>query len=473
MHNPFAYMGASEMLQRIRSREVSALEVVEFTLDYAEEANSLLNCFSAIDREGAVRSAKGIDKRLFSGERVGLLAGLPVSVKDLIPVRGLSLTYGSRIYADHVAEQDAVAVERLRREGACIVGMTTTSEFGAKGVGDNPLNGTTRNPWNVDYTPGGSSAGAAASVAAGVTPVALGTDGGGSLRIPAALCGLAGVKAQFGRVPVVPATGSPTLSHVGPIARRLEDAGLVLSVVAGYDDRDPGSVREGMPDVREALRSGVAGLRIGYSRDFGYATPDQDVLDSVEDSVSVLRSQGADVSIIDESIEDPFELWRTEFYTGIATRQRRHLDESAGEFDPIVYQEMIGARRHSAIEYQEVLFKRHAFRQRIWSLFSTFDVLVCPSVPTSRLPVGRSVPTGYPSLPVLKWSSYTYPFNLTGHPALSVPCGFDGAGMPIGVQVISQSYREDFLFRVGGVLERHYRFFEKTPDLFRAIPGTE
>jgi aspartyl-tRNA(Asn)/glutamyl-tRNA(Gln) amidotransferase subunit A len=197
-----------------------------------------------------------------AGHHLGPLHGLPISIKDLIAVRDLSFTFGSRALADNVATTDAPSVERIRAAGACIIGKSTTSEFGCKAVGDSPLTGITRNPWSLDKTPGGSSAGAAASVAAGMTPFSLGTDGGGSIRIPASLCGLFGIKAQFGRVPVYPVSATPTLAHVGPLARTVRDAALLLSVISGQDDRDPFSVAGPVPDYLSACELPVKGLRI-------------------------------------------------------------------------------------------------------------------------------------------------------------------------------------------------------------------
>ena len=242
MNTDFAYQTALDLSRAIAARQVSPVELMQACLARIEQIDPQLNCFASYTPELAMEAARRAEQALMSGQPLGPLHGLPISVKDLIAVKDLRYTFGSRAMADNVAGADAPSVERIRAAGACIIGKSTTSEFGCKAVGDSPLTGITRNPWNTGATPGGSSAGAAASVAAGLTPFALGTDGGGSIRIPASLCGLFGIKAQFGRVPVYPVSATPTLAHVGPLARTVRDAALLLSVISGQDDRDPFSV---------------------------------------------------------------------------------------------------------------------------------------------------------------------------------------------------------------------------------------
>src|SRR5262249_16869172 len=271
-------MTARELARQVSRRAVSPVEATRRALDRAGAAQGSLNAFTVLFADQALAAAREAEAAVMRGDPLGPLHGVPISVKDLIAVAGAPFTFGSRTMAHNIATDDAPAVTRARAAGAIVIGKTTTSEFGCKAVGDSPLNGITRNPWDRGKTPGGSSAGAAASVAAGITPLALGTDGGGSIRIPCCLTGLAGIKAQFGRVPVWPCSAAPTLSHVRPMARAMADGALLLMAIAGYDARDPFAVASPLPALMAACEAGAAGLRIAYSRTLGYARPDPAVV---------------------------------------------------------------------------------------------------------------------------------------------------------------------------------------------------
>src|ERR1700730_5083051 len=266
-------MSAVELRQRIVKKELSPVEITKRALEAAESTQKTLNAFSLLMPEAALAAAKQAEDSVMKGEKLGPLHGVPFSVKDLIAVKDVIYASGSKTMAKNVAAVNAPSVERAKAAGGILIGKTTTSEFGCKPVGDNLLSGITRSPWNPSKTPGGSSAGAAASVAAGITPFALGTDGGGSIRIPAAFTGLAGLKGQFGRVPVWPTSATPTLAHVGPLARSVKDAALLFSVLAGLDPRDPFGVAGPAPDVLGAARASVINMRIAYSPTLGYARP--------------------------------------------------------------------------------------------------------------------------------------------------------------------------------------------------------
>lgn len=335
MNTDFSFQSALELSRAIASRRVSPVELMQATLARAERLNPGLNCFATYAPEQALEAAKQAEQALMAGQPAGPLHGLPISIKDLIAVKDLPLTFGSRVMADNVATADAPSVERIRAAGACIIGKTTTSEFGCKAVGDSPLTGITRNPWDSAKTPGGSSAGAAASVAAGMTPFALGTDGGGSIRIPASLCGLFGIKAQFGRVPVYPVSATPTLAHVGPLTRTVRDAALLLSVISGQDSRDPFSVAGPVPDYLGACELAIKGMRIAWSRTLGYARPDPEVAAIAERAARVFMDLGCDVVEIDKVMdEDPVAMWTSEFYAGVGVRLKKPLAEQRDLLDP-------------------------------------------------------------------------------------------------------------------------------------------
>src|SRR6202034_1181821 len=300
MPNEFAYMTAVELRRRLASNEASPVALIEATLRHIEEVQPVLNPFVTVTADLALEGAKAAERRIMAGDDDGLLTGLPVSIKDLTAVKGVRFTSGSRTLANFTAPIDSPSSERVKAHGACIVGKTTTTEFGCKGSSDSPLTGYTRNPWNLEKTTGGSSAGAAASVAAGVTPFALGTDGGGSIRIPSSFCGLFGIKAQFARVPIFPASATPTLGHVCPLARPVRDAALLLTAVSGYDARDPASVAQPVPDYLGACEKEPRGMRIAWSPTLGYAKPTAEVLELTAKAVRVFEDLGCTVDLRSE-----------------------------------------------------------------------------------------------------------------------------------------------------------------------------
>jgi aspartyl-tRNA(Asn)/glutamyl-tRNA(Gln) amidotransferase subunit A len=306
----FGALSARETARLIRRKELSPVEVVLGALDRAEETQRTLNAFTVLRREEALKEARAAEEAVMRGEQLGTLHGLPFSAKDLISVAGLPYASGSRAMEGNIGKVDAPSVERARAAGAILIGKTTTSEFGCKPVGDSPLTGVTRNPLDLSLTPGGSSAGCAASVAAGITPFGLGTDGGGSIRIPAAFTGTFGFKANFGRVPVWPAPATPTLAHVCALARNVRDAALLLQAVAGYDARDPASIAGPVPDFLGACEAPLGGLRIAWSPTLGYAKPDPEVVEICGRAARLLERGGCMVEVVERVFAaDPEDLW--------------------------------------------------------------------------------------------------------------------------------------------------------------------
>lgn len=416
----------------------------------------------------ALEAAREADRKVVTGADLGPLLGVPISVKDLIDVAGIRTTFGSRVMAENMAQVDAPSVERAKRAGACIVGKTTTTEFGCKaGGGDSPLTGITHNPWDTSKSTGGSSAGAAASVAAGVTPVALGTDGGGSCRIPAALCGLVGIKAQYGRVPVFPASATPSLGHVGAIARTVGDAAQLLQVLSGFDSRDAGSVSQGVPDLVGACSEGIANLRIAWSPTLGYVPLSDEVRQLTAAAVGLLEEAGCKVDTVERVFhEDPIELWNAEFYAGVGFKLKSALENSRELLDPAVADVLGNALYSQTVEeYFLKYFKRFEFREQFRNFLEPYDVLITPTLPVADLAAGVNVPPELRGRNIVSWVYYTYPFNLTGNPAGSVPCGFTEGGMPVGLQIVSKTLREVDLFRVAGALEAISPWAHMTPVL--------
>ncbi len=363
---------------------------------------------------------------------------------------------GSRTMADNIASVDAPAVERAKAAGGILIGKTTTSEFGCKPVGDNPLTGVTRHPWNLAKTPGGSSAGAAASVAAGITPFALGTDGGGSVRIPCCFTGLAGIKAHFGRVPVWPASATPTLAHVGPIARNIGDAALLLTAIGGYDPRDPFSVAAAMPDlIGAASGADVTDLRVAYSPTLGYARPDPAVEAIVAQAVRAFESLGCKVDLVEKVFDkDPADLWTAEFYAGVGTRLRSFVEKQRDLLDPAVAEVLDAALAQDMRSYYEKVFERYALREKVRTFFETYDLLLSPVVPVASLDAGKNIPDQLPDRNLVSWVFYTYPFNLTGQPAATVCAGIAADGMPVGLQIVGRALGEYDVVRAAAAFER-------------------
>ena len=464
--NEFAFMSAREQRERIARRDISPVELVEASLERMAELEPILNCFVQTSPELALEAARQAEQAVMSGEALGLLHGLPVSVKDLIAVNGLKLTFGSRAMADNVAALDAPAVERLRRHGACIIGKSTTSEFGCKAVGDSPLTGVTPNAWNLAKTSGGSSCGAATSVAAGITPFALGTDGGGSVRIPSSFSGLFGIKAQFARVPVFPASATPTLAHVGPLARTVRDGALLLSAIAGHDRRDPFGVAQPVPDFLDACERPVEGMRLAWSPTLGYARPTAEVVEIVEDAVRVFEELGCIVERVEHVMDDdPLPLWMAEFFAGVGTRLKDVLSDRPEVLDPAVADVLAGALDRDIGDYYGMVFQRYEFREKMRAFFEDYDLLLTPTLPVPAFDVRRNLPSELPDRNIVSWVSYTYPFNLTGQPAASVPAGWTGDGLPVGMQMVAKILREEDIFRAAAAFEAARPWADRRPDL--------
>jgi aspartyl-tRNA(Asn)/glutamyl-tRNA(Gln) amidotransferase subunit A len=455
MAHEFDYMSASEMRLRVARKDISPVDLTRRALARADEVQPALNAFFELMPEDAMTAAQVAEDAVMQGDGLGALHGIPLSVKDLIAVGGVRFALGSKTMAENVAAEDAPAVERARAAGGIVIGKTTTSEFGCKPVGDSPLTGITRNPWNTDKTPGGSSAGAAAAVAAGVTPFALGTDGGGSVRIPSSFTGLAGIKGSFARVPVWPTSATPTLAHVGPLARSVRDAALLFSAIAGYDARDPFSIAGPVPDVLGASDESVEGMRVAYSPTLGYARPNEDVIKVVEAAVRKFEAVGAIVEQVDDVFEaDPADLWTAEFYAGVGIKLRDFLENQRDMLDPAVADILEPALDQDMQDYYTKVFSRYALRDRMTELFTRYDVLLSPVLPVSSLEVGKNIPDSHADRNLVSWVYYTYPFNLTGQPAGTVCAGLSADGMPVGVQAVGRYLDEASVVRAMAFVER-------------------
>ncbi len=455
MAGEFGALTARETARLIGRKELSPVEVVRGALDRAEATQSTLNAFTVLRREEAVKEAHAAEEAVMRGEPLGTLHGLPFSAKDLISVAGLPYASGSRAMEGNIGKVDAPSVERARAAGAILIGKTTTSEFGCKPVGDLPLTGVTRNPLDLKLTPGGSSAGCAASVAAGITPFGLGTDGGGSIRIPAAFTGTFGFKANFGRVPVWPASATPTLAHVCALARNVRDAALLLHAVAGYDPRDPAAIAGPVPDFLGACEAPLEGLKIAWSPTLGYAKPDPEVVEICGRAARLLERAGCMVEEVERVFaDDPEDLWAAEFYAGVGTRLRPILETRRDLLDPAVADILDVALKQEMRAYYDTVFRRYALRDEMAAFFGRYDALISPTLPVSALEAGRNIPKGLEDRSLVSWVYYTYPFNLTGQPAASLPAGLSARGLPVGLQIVTPRNDEEGALRIAAWLER-------------------
>lgn len=420
-------MTAVDLAAAIAEKKVSPVEAVEAALRRIEDTEPKLNAFVQVDADGARAAARRAESDAMSGKPLGPLHGLPVSVKDLIDVKGLKATYGSLTLKDAVAPADAPSVERLRAAGAIILGKTTTSEFGYRGYTNSLVHGNTRNPWDLGRTPGGSSGGAVASVAAGVSALALGTDGGGSIRAPSSLTGLVGIKATFARVPVWPSSATPTLAHVGPIARTVDDAALLLSVCAGPDARDPP-----MGDAPAPER--VRGLRVAFSPTLGYARVEAPVAAAVADAVRKLQAVFPNIEQVEHVCPDEGEILAAEFIGGCSARLGDIVDNAPELIDPPLLAAIRAFRATTTDRFTRLLRRRLQHRETMRAFFERYDLLLTPATPCTAWDIDRGLPPGHEN--AIVWSYFTYPFNLTGQPAGSLPCGLSPEGLPVGLQVV-------------------------------------
>lgn len=459
---------ATDILSLYRSKQVSPVEVLTATLDRIDRLDRFYNAFVMIDRRGALYDAQASEGRWRRGEPNGLIDGLPVTVKDLVLVKGMPTRRGSRTTNPVPSEEDGPPVARMRQHGAVFLGKTTTSEFGWKAVTDSPLTGVTRNPWDARLTSGGSSGGAGVAAALGMGMLHLGTDGGGSIRIPASFCGVFGFKPTFGVISVYPHTPALSLWHQGPLTRTVSDAALMLTVMAGPDIRDWYAGPELNIDYRNGLSDGVRGLRVAYSRTLGYAKPAPNVVSLVDKAVGELVSLGAHVEEIDPDLDDPIEimqpLWSVALALGVApmTSDRRAL------IDPPLLDLAEPGYRLSALDYRRLEQARESLGRRLGMLHAKYDLLVTPQLAIAAFAAGHEVPPDSNMKRWWEWSPLTYPFNLTQQPAASVPCGFTTSGLPVSMQIVGAKFSDALVLRAAYAYETAHPFAVPPPVAYNA-----
>jgi aspartyl-tRNA(Asn)/glutamyl-tRNA(Gln) amidotransferase subunit A len=448
---------ASELLQLYREGKASPLEATRAVLARIDALNPRLNAFCLLKHDEALKSAALSEARWAKGEPIGALDGVPVSIKDLILTKGWPTLRGSRTVDPNQAwDTDAPATARLREAGAVLLGKTATPEFGCKGETNSPLTGITRNPWNLQKTPGGSSGGTAAAVAAGLGPLSVGTDGAGSVRIPAAFCGNFGLKPSFGRVPAYPLSPFGSVAHLGPHTMSVRDAALMLNVLKQPDARDWTSLPFDPSDMLDSLEQGIRGLRIAYSPALGYAQSvvDPEIASSVAAAVRELEGLGAIVEQVDPGIEDPLDICTGLWFVGAWTIWNT-LDAGQQELaDPDFRAEAMLGSQIGTLDVQRLTMKRGALGSHMRQFMQRFDLLVTPSV---AVPAFDARPAGQMKMEpktMLGWTPFSYPFNLTQQPACSIPCGLTSAGLPIGLQFVGPMFGDALVLRAARAYER-------------------
>jgi aspartyl-tRNA(Asn)/glutamyl-tRNA(Gln) amidotransferase subunit A len=449
-----AAMTASELVGLFRRREASPVEAARAALTQIERLNRRYNAFCLVDGERALRDASASEARWLVRKPQSCIDGVPATVKDIILTKDWPTLRGSRtIEAAQDWSEDAPAVGRLREAGAVLVGKTTTPEFGWKAVCDSPLTGITRNPWDQHKTSGGSSGGAAVAAALRMGSLHLGTDGGGSIRIPAGFTGVFGIKPTFGRVPAYPLSPFGTIAHIGPIAACVEDAGRMLTVIAAPDDRDWHSLPHDPRDYAIGLGQGVRGLRMALSTNLGYARVDPEIAALVEEAAGRLAEAGAIVEERDPGFSDPADIFRTHWFSGAAYVRSAIARERWPLLDPGFDRIAAAGEAITRSDYMRSANARAELGLAMARFHREFDVLLTPTLPLAAFDAGCLAPPSTDQTDWAHWTPFSFPFNLTQQPAASIPCGFTAAGLPVGLQIVAAKYQDGLVLRVARAFE--------------------
>lgn len=456
-------MTATRMASLIRRRELSPVEATRAVLERIERLQPALNCYITVCADEALAAARAAEQAVQRGEVLGPLHGVPFSAKDLLNTQGVRTTYGSLIFAQHVPDSDTVAVARMKAAGAILVGKTTTPEFGQKGLTEAPLFGKTVNAWSASRTCGGSSGGSAVAVAAGLAPLSIGTDGGGSTRIPAACNGVVGFKQSLGVVPVSTANDAfGNISYTTPMTRTVEDTALMLDVMAGPHASDPHSLGRAARAYRAAVAAArdLRGVRVAWRPLLGNSVLGASVRVLCERAVRTLADLGAEVFEPDDVFDNAEELWLKVNGSYRRAQFGEHLRTQRERMDPTLVAQLDNAGQLDAEALYRAIFLRTQLFHRVQAWYERADIVVTPTLARTALPIAHrffdKVEIDGQSLDTMRrsWYPYTLPFNMTGHPALSLPCGFADDGLPVGLQLIGRLHEDELLLQAAALLER-------------------
>lgn len=466
------YMPLVEVAKAVKKKKISPVELIDIVISRIEKLNPRVNAFCTPTFDYARQKAREAENAIMKKKDIGILHGVPVSIKDLIFTRGIRTTGGSMIFENFVPEENDIVVDRLERAGAIVIGKTNTSEFGWAAITHNRLFGATLNPWNLSLTPGGSSGGAAAAVAMGMGPLAIGSDGGGSIRIPASFCGVFGFKPSYGRVPMGPGfPGWETVAHVGPITRNVRDAAFAMEVIAGRDDTDVFSLPEGHLKYLDYLNSNLKNCRFAWVPDLGYTKIEEEVAAICNKAVRIFDDQGAIVEEVNPHLTSIESAFSVHVGTRMAALFDDYMDEWGDRIDPLLAVFIRLNRGRTAREYlksQWEMLKWYGEINRL--IFEKYDYVLTPTVAVLPFASGSYGPREIEGSKVspLAWMAFTYPFNVTGHPAASVPCGWSKSGLPVGLQIIGRRFDDKGVLSVAASFERACVWY----DRYRTILDT-
>lgn len=466
--------------EMIRKREVSPVEVMSSVLQRIDTLNPQVNAFCTVDAENALKAARQAEQEVMRGQSLGPLHGVPAGIKDMIVTRGVRTTFGSRLYADWIPDEDDVCVARLRQAGAIIVGKTNVPEFGYQAITDNKVWGLTRNPWDLSKTPGGSSGGTGAAVASGMVSLGIGNDGGGSIRLPAAFCGIYGFKPSFGRVPLYPGCRDPrypgassweSMECNGPMTKTVADSALIMDVIAGPSPWDRHSLpNEGLEYLAALADRDIRGLRIAFSMDFGFAVLDSEVRNVVQNAITVFEHLGAHVERVDPDIGDLSDVFqglvaRDSDLKGLRQLAQQHRDEMGAQILSVV------DRDWSAEQLTDAHFQRQATCMTMHCLMDEYDLFLTPTLAVTPFDVGVAGPETIDgeTVSAAAWKPFTCLANLTGQPAASVPAGWTDNGLPVGLQIIGRRLEDLTVLRASAVFEDARPWAHRRPALVQSI----
>ncbi len=466
-------MPAYEMLEKIKTQELTSTEITETIIERIERINPIINAYCTPTFELARETAKKADEIVKKGEKLGLLHGIPTSIKDLMLLKGIRTTYGSLLHENFIPEDDEIVVKRLKKAGCVILGKTNTPEFGHVALTNNKIFGETKNPWDRETNSGGSSGGAAASVAAGIGPLALGSDGGGSIRVPSSCCGVYGLKPTFGRIPRYPHDTITfwSMDHYGPIVRYVKDAALMLNVMKGYHPADKNSLTDDNIDYVKILEEKPKKTKIGYSMTLGFGKALEDeVKESILDGIQKFEQYDWDVEEAKLKIKNPGSAFKTFASIGYAYDLQKAYNNRFEDLCPDLISIIKLGLDTSSMNIGKAREQRKRVYEVMYQYFRNYDVLITPTTPCPAFKPGWSesgttFPTiGKKTLSTMDWIMYTFPFNMTGLPAASIPSGWTNSGLPIGMQIVGKRYDERTVLQVSKAFEDIAPWQDKKPQ---------
>ncbi|WP_420101201.1 amidase [Bosea sp. (in: a-proteobacteria)] len=464
-------LSAAELGPLYASRELSPVEVAKDALARIERFEPQINAFVLRDEAVTLAMAEASQTRWLKGDPLGPLDGVPVTIKDNIAIAGWPMRRGSALASDTPSSEDSPASARLREAGTVFLGKTTMPEYGWKGVGDSPLSGITRNPWNTGTGPGGSSSGAAACAALNLGCIHIGTDGAGSVRIPAAFTGVVGLKPSYGRVPAWPISTMGFLAHLGPLTRTVTDTALAMKVIGQPDERDMTAMTGRPPDFVDGLKGGLRGLRVAWSPKLGLDVPvDPEIAALTQAAANIFAELGATVEEAEPGFADPIETLTTLWAAGAALALRGVDAQGRGRMDPgLVAVAEHGERISSAAYVDALLNQRNALALVMARFHARYDLLLTPTLPLPAFEVGRNTPAhGAYGEDWTRWTPFTYPFNITQQPAVSVPCGLTSGGLPAGLQIVGAFGKDALVLRAAAAFEQA-RPFERVDEPIKSV----